>query len=112
MGADRRKAVGKQPPSVADTNRAGHADAISENDEDRYEPGERWGDLARNSWRPTIAQRVAAGLFLLVFAFLEANLQFEWGFLGGWGKAAEVISVVVGLVMFYRFVPAFSRKLK
>jgi hypothetical protein len=85
---------------------------MSENDDDLYEPGQRWGDLARSSWRPTTAQRVAAGLFLLIFAFLEANYQLEWGLLGRWDKAAELISVFVGLVVFYRLVPPSSRKLK
>lgn len=85
---------------------------MSENNDGPYETGKRWGDLDRSSWRPTTAQRVAAGLFLLVFTFLEADYQLEWGLLGRWGKIAELISVVVGLVMFYRLVSPPSRKLK
>ncbi len=65
---------------VADVDETEHIGAMSELDEDPYEPGQRRGDIDWGSWRPTINQRLAVGLFLVIWGLLERS-RVRWGIL-------------------------------
>jgi hypothetical protein len=83
---------------------------MSEDERDVYERGQRWGDLDWGDWRPTTAQRVTAGFFLVAWTLLEANYRLKWGLLGDWGGTACAVIVVPGAVMLLRMLPASLRR--
>ena len=85
---------------------------MSGDSDDPYEPGQRWGDLDWGLWRPTTAQRVAAGSFLIVFAAVEANYQFRWGLLRNYDGAACAVVGFLGAVMLLRMLPPVLHKRK
>jgi hypothetical protein len=58
---------------------------------------------------PTKAQRVIAGVFAIVLLVLMASSYFGWRIVGRYDGQATGCWVVVGLILFTRFIPTVRR---
>ena len=58
---------------------------------------------------PTTKQRIVAGVLLALIALMSANLYFDWKLFGGYDKQADVLSVLIALIVFVRWMPGTRR---
>ena len=58
---------------------------------------------------PTKAQRIIAGVFVIVLLILIASSYFGWRIVGRYDRQAAGCWVIVGLVLFIRFMPTVRR---
>jgi hypothetical protein len=68
--------------------------------------------MRRHEWDPappTLRQRIVAGLLLALLALTGANFYFGWKLLGGYDKQAAVLSVIIALIVFLRWMPGTRR---
>lgn len=54
---------------------------------------------------PTLRERIGAGVFLAVFAFVEVDDLAKWSLFLGHDRQISVGLMLVGLVLFLRFFP-------
>jgi len=59
---------------------------------------------------PTSRQRIAAGVFLIVFGLALANEYFGWGLVGGYGRQMVFAVVLIGVIMMTYFMPSTKRR--
>lgn len=56
-------------------------------------------------------KRCVLGIYLVVFLFAVANRYMEWGILGRMGAPLPSVMMLVGLVAYYYFGPAFLEQM-
>jgi hypothetical protein len=59
---------------------------------------------------PTSRQRIAAGVFLLVFGLVLGNEYFRWGLVGDYGQQMIFVAVLIGVIMMTYFMPSTRRR--
>lgn len=58
---------------------------------------------------PTKTQRIIAGVFVIVLLVLIASSYFGWRIVGGYDRQAAGCWVIIGLILFTRFMPTVRR---
>lgn len=58
---------------------------------------------------PTVVQRVIAGVYVVDLLVLSASSYFDWRLVGSYDRQAATCWVIIGLVLFTRFMPRVRR---
>ena len=68
--------------------------------------------MANYEWNgapPTVAQRVVAGVYVIVLLAFGASSYLGWRLLGPYDRQATACWMILGLVLFTRFMPMARR---
>lgn len=67
------------------------------------------GQYEWNGASPTVAQRVVAGFYGAGLLILSASSYFDWRVVGSYDRQATAGWVIIGLVLFIRFMPTVRK---